>query len=812
MNINSDKFFNLENLMVENFEKAVSHVKKDLKTNKILIKLYLKHIEEMFNFLEELKKLGFKFNEKYSKILIFFHDLGKLSRDWQEYIRNIKREKVLHSGLSSFIAYIILENINYFSEWLRKEFSSFNKNFLEDVISFSTKLEEYEKKLIYLLILLHHSTLKVKTKSEIINFFSQKNILDSNNFNEWLRNILQVQMYVSNNMDIKKIDEFLNSYAAFKICDRLSAYKNEDEDEREVLKKLGITNIEKKLDEEEIKKILTEILEVKYFDNEKFKYQKEFLTKNIKILNAPTGFGKTVFSILKGISNGRCLIVLPTITSIKQFLNRVEKILNKLGYGREVIGTYFYMYNPFRYVEKGEEKREVLENYFVSKYFLKPIIITTIDQLLLTYLYIKNYYVRRFSLQKRMIIIDEVHLLNPKMLFLLLNFLKRFGKELFNDSYVFMSATFPKFLRDLVRKELKLKNSDLEMDLKNFYHKNRIKFEFLESNSYESISKKIFEILENNVSAKVLVMFNTVYYAQQFYKYLKSRIAELFGDKIKDSLYLLHSRFIYKHREKIEEKILNKLKQKDEALILISTQVVEVSLDVDFDYLITEIAPLPDIIQRFGRVYRNRENKNETINVYIFDYYESSKLIYSEDVLNKTYSILKNYVGRLLNEEELINKLNSEEYKDNFLKEYKSVNESYKKIISELNSKFFEMDIEEDSELEVLREFREDVNILILIHPHDLIEESEKSELEESFKKLKEVILSSNEDFESYYEVKLNLRQFLLPIPYYYFKATDLLEEFNSFKMLKKGFYNPEIGLDIEKIKELSKDVKDFII
>jgi len=81
-------------------------------------------------------------------------------------------------------------------------------------------------------------------------------------------------------------------------------------------------------------------------------------------------------------------------------------------------------------------------------------------------------------------------------------------------------------------------------------------------------------------------------------------------------------------------------------LILVATQIVEASVDVDFDILITEISPIDSQIQRWGRVWRNREEdyKGEP-NVYIFIEIEKdlgTKAIYDKKSLLKTIGILKN--------------------------------------------------------------------------------------------------------------------------------------------------------------------------
>jgi CRISPR-associated endonuclease/helicase Cas3 len=98
---------------------------------------------------------------------------------------------------------------------------------------------------------------------------------------------------------------------------------------------------------------------------------------------------------------------------------------------------------------------------------------------------------------------------------------------------------------------------------------------------------------------------------------------------------------------------------------------VEVSLDIDYDYLYTENAPIDAIIQRAGRVNRKR-NEDKFTEVIIFPHLEISKKIYEESekkikpvypVLDKTFAILSQHNGEKLTESQLLEMVNTV-YKD----------------------------------------------------------------------------------------------------------------------------------------------------
>ena len=74
-----------------------------------------------------------------------------------------------------------------------------------------------------------------------------------------------------------------------------------------------------------------------------------------------------------------------------------------------------------------------------------------------------------------------------------------------------------------------------------------------------------------------------------------------------ENINLLHSRFIYNDRSAKEFKIKKFSENRKENGIWITTQIVEASLDIDFDYLYTEMSTLDSLFQRLGRCYRSRE-------------------------------------------------------------------------------------------------------------------------------------------------------------------------------------------------------------
>ncbi|MGE0590809.1 MAG: CRISPR-associated helicase Cas3', partial [Cyclobacteriaceae bacterium] len=173
-------------------------------------------------------------------------------------------------------------------------------------------------------------------------------------------------------------------------------------------------------------------------------------------------------------------------------------------------------------------------------------------------------------------------------------------------------------------------------------------FEIRDSNMDDLI-----EEIEEQISQKkkVLVVVNTVDKAIELYGLLKS-VAE----QAEVQAICYHSRFINKHRSN-KEKDIFELEKKNSGGVLIATQVVEVSLDIDFDILFTENAPIDAIIQRAGRVNRKREKINSK--VIIGRHFEITKRIYDAGtILDDTYSEFSIVNGKRLTENDLTGMVN----------------------------------------------------------------------------------------------------------------------------------------------------------
>jgi len=159
-----------------------------------------------------------------------------------------------------------------------------------------------------------------------------------------------------------------------------------------------------------------------------------------------------------------------------------------------------------------------------------------------------------------------------------------------------------------------------------------------------------FVLIEETLARgkKVLVVMNQVRRAQELY----ARAADLFSDV---QSMLIHSRFMRGHRASLEKNLKQDFDQAPGPCLVVSTQVVEVSLDISFDLMITEAAPLDSLIQRFGRVNRRRDETtlHQYKPIHVIAPYDDPKdsLPYNHEIVQKSFAALPD--GEVLRERDV---------------------------------------------------------------------------------------------------------------------------------------------------------------
>lgn len=366
-------------------------------------------------------------------------------------------------------------------------------------------------------------------------------------------------------------------------------------------------------------------------------FSKKNQNNNLLIVGS-TGIGKTEAALLWS-KKSKTFFTLPIRISINAIFDRIYE---EIGYHH--IGLLHS--TALDYLEEKEEFKLNSEIYMQSKNLAQKITTCTIDQIFPFVFKYKGYEKIYATLGYSKIIIDEIQAYSPEIVAILLKGLQMIYQM--GGKFMVMTATLPRIYKDELEKMgIKFQYNEFIKDVK------RHQIQLQEKNIVEDIEI----IKEKGKTSQVLVICNTINKAIELYRRLKEIECE--------NIHLLHSRFILQDRNKKEEQIKEFSKDKSESGIWITTQIVEASLDIDFDYLYTEMSTLDSIFQRFGRCYRNREYTKQEPNIVIYTKEASGiKYIYDEEIHKKSKELLEPYNGKLMKEEEkieLVDKLYSKE-------------------------------------------------------------------------------------------------------------------------------------------------------
>lgn len=384
----------------------------------------------------------------------------------------------------------------------------------------------------------------------------------------------------------------------------------------------------------------------KFVDFAILEIEKNWNNKNIFVIEAPTGYGKSTISATIALYSSseelKSIIAFPLRTLLEDQFNKFKRL------DEDTLGKR-YMHNPD------------------SRYLIKPISLTTIDTLALTLFGIPpedldkvvkywsgtssgslgHYLFSWMSVALSNIVLDEVHLLadSTKSLNFLLALMKI---AIDNDQkLVLMSATIPKALEEVLKKSLapqtdKLHFVKFESSHDEKFVEERIAKEYsIVLNAFREETKfdKIVEWIEEGIEkySKVIVVFNTVNDAIEFYRKIKGKFNGF--DKV-----LLHSRF----NEDDRERKIEKLRKLGEKYVIVSTQVIEAGVDISSNLFITELAPANSLIQRLGRFLRYDGEKEGKIYIWYevddsgnLKSYNGKYKVYDWDLSNRTLKKLR---------------------------------------------------------------------------------------------------------------------------------------------------------------------------
>lgn len=401
------------------------------------------------------------------------------------------------------------------------------------------------------------------------------------------------------------------------------------------------------------------------------------IAPSLVVIEAPMGMGKTEAALVAAeiIENrtGRSgmFFALPTQATANAVFSRIlswtqglmpyDRYTVKLAHGKAQFNDD-YTDLPMEGVginDDGAEDGAVTNTWFEGgkKSLLADYVVGTIDQLLLMALKQKHVMLRHLGLADKMVVIDECHAYDAYMNCYLTRALSWLGA--YGVPVVIMSATLPRGKRDSLiaaymgKKVKAIADSTSQI---NGYPKitcvedgivceHPVPFDG-QNKSVEALrldSAQLIPFLQIRLSSGGCagVIVNTVAKSQQIY----CELCESFG---REAVRLIHARFLTEDRTKTEKELIRELGKasstRPRLRIVVGTQVLEQSLDIDFDLMVTALCPMDMLLQRIGRLHRHERTRPSLVSspvcAVISQDDGGSESVYGRCLLMRTRAIL----------------------------------------------------------------------------------------------------------------------------------------------------------------------------
>lgn len=588
------------------------------------------HIKDCLNIFEQLKvcipNIPIENKESFWKLLkaaIVFHDMGKAHGEFQ---------KLLSGKRNS---------------WYSQRHELFSVLYIN-----SLDFTDEEKEVLSQAIIGHHKSL-----SELNSFVSH-----NYQFDELEGECCLNYGEESNKINDSKVFEIAKSFGfsetkknAIDVCELVKKERKKDytQNDKNFLLRLLLIGGLKQCDHLASAGILNlqkiEINDLDFlFNHPLYEHQeKSSKSKGNVILSAPTGSGKTETSFLwlrnqiEELGQGRVFYILPYTASINAMYERLNKEIPsetpKVGLIHGKLSQYIENKICSESFVDADDKRRLVEDF---KTMVTPVKVTTPFQLLKYIFGLKGFEKGMTEWAGSYFIFDEIHAYDAHVFAQIIALLKFVTNKLGVKTMV-MTATLPDFMKQELANAIG-NHHDISASEELYLKFTRHKIHLLDCSITDYLSPIQSDI---NAGKKVLVVCNSVEQSQLMYLHLKS-----------ENKVLLHGAFNADDRYEKEKQLSS-----DSINLLIGTQAIEVSLDIDFDVLYTEPAPLDALIQRFGRI--NRKRKKGLCPCFVFkERNNKDKYIYKdESVISRTIEALVEIVEKhdgIVNENEWQNAIN----------------------------------------------------------------------------------------------------------------------------------------------------------
>lgn len=340
------------------------------------------------------------------------------------------------------------------------------------------------------------------------------------------------------------------------------------------------------------------------------------------VLEAPMGTGKTeaalyaAYRLITSGANSGLYFGLPTRLTSDKIHERVSAFLRRVA-GDDAAVRLAHGNAWLRAFQPGGGALAPGKEWFnpAKRALLMPFGVGTIDQALMAVVKVKHFFVRCFGLAGKVVVLDEVHSYDVYTGSLLDVLVRRLLEM--RCTVLVLSATLTGERRDRLLTEAQGSASIDEYPLITVQDSQGLSVRPSAAAGFMTVDIEMRDIDDSEVAERaaasaaagqcVICIANTVARAQSWYNGVKAAMAEGAFD-----VGLLHSRFPGWRREELEQKWTKALGRdgpRPAGCVLVATQVVEQSVDLDADFMITELAPTDMLLQRLGRLWRHERSE-----------------------------------------------------------------------------------------------------------------------------------------------------------------------------------------------------------
>ncbi len=575
-------------------EKLARRIEKE--DGKIEYQKLIDHICGVSEFSEEFVSKFFLKNS--GKILSILHDLGKYSDEFQDRIRGANI-RVDHSTAGAIIC-----------DDLEKEFKGRGEYVIYKIFKY--------------IIIGHHSGLlnygtEMDDEGTISSRLNKRDILCD--FSDWeneisIDDIKQINFseevlgFFKNNFSVQMLIRFL--FSSLVDSDRLDA-------QRFVEGENSIVNSKKLMSLEEMLNVFNDFMKSKRLQesdnpinlirNEIFNdcINKSRGDRGFYSLCVPTGGGKTLsslgFALNHAKQNGhdRIIYSLPFTSIIEQNARVYSEI-----FGEENVLEHHCNFSFSNEISEDEYSENQLKYKLATENWDMPLIVTTNVQLFESMYSNKPSSVRKLhNIYNSIIILDEAQVIPNEYLKPCIKALEELVRN-YSCTVLFCTATQPEFKKNGLIEDFDVVEI-IDDTYKLFDDLKRVSGKFIGEKSVEDICN------EMNSHKQVLTIVNTKKHAKEIFENL--------GDS--EGNFHLSTNMYPNHRKEVIKIIRERLKNGEECRV-VSTQLIEAGVDVDFPVVFRSIAGIDSIVQAAGRC--NREGKQKNSTVYVFKPEEESHL------------------------------------------------------------------------------------------------------------------------------------------------------------------------------------------